>query len=205
MTKDPFGILGTDEPIATNERNKAIRQDQGIVPLIKQNDVDLLNIAEAELHQSQIGELQKYLLLIEEAQDINELTAPKILAQLSYGYRKSGEYLALAQFQHQEAKKARKEAEAIAFLDNFLEYVANRKNEGKETKATDAAKAHYINIDQDVSLASRKEALFQAMAKQLETIQMEFMMAISTTRTIAYGFKKSSMMSGTSISVNETE
>jgi len=199
---DPGELKQIHESLGVKPLSESVRA----IPLIEQDSLNILDLAEAKLHQKQLAELQKFLLLVEEPQDINEITALPILAKLSYGYRKSGEYMALAGFQYNEKKAARKRAEAVAFLDNFREYAANKKAAGvADFKATDDAKKHYVNLDPEVSAASKEEALFQAMYEQLKTIQMEFLMAISTAKAAAYGFKKSNMMSGASTAVTGEE
>jgi len=145
------------------------------------------------------------LTIVENPQDVNEITAPKILAQLSYGYRKSGEYLAAAKYNYKTARAERKRMEAIAALDNIREYVAQKKSDGVDVKITDSVRSHYIQIDPEVKKAIELESLYEAMMEQLDTIKMEFLMAISTTKAIAYGHKDSHMLSGSSTSVNDRE
>lgn len=184
---------------------KEVHRSTGIVPMLAQPDPDILDMQGMRLHQAQIMELQQYLVLVENPQDVNEFTAPKLLAQLSYGFRKAGEYLALAKYSHKSARNDRKRAEAIAALDNFREYVAKRKGEGVDMKVTEPVRDHYVQIDPEVIRASAMEALFEAKVVQLDTIKMEFLMAISTTKAIAYGHKDSDMISGSSVSVNDRE
>lgn len=194
-----------DVTIGSPEYLKETHRSHGIVPLVNSNQDDLLNIAEVKLHQNNLKDLQKILLLVENAQDVNHLTAPKLLAQLSYGFRKAGEYAAASLYEYKEARADRKKAEAVAFVDGFREYVKAQKVAGVEIKATDEGRKHYINLDPEVRDASRKEALFEAMSEQLKTIKTEFMMAISTVKSIAYGYKDANFMSSTSTSVGDNE
>lgn len=195
----------TDHTLGSPEYLKEVHRSQGIVPLINDQTDELLDLSQVKLHQKNLKELQKILILVENAQDITHFTAPKMLAQLSYGFRKAGEYAALAMFEYKEARADRKAAEAIAFLDNFREYVKNEKVAGNDIKVTDEGKKHYVNIDQEVRAASRKEALYEAMAEQVRTIKMEFLMAMSTVKSIAYGYKDKDAISAASLSGSTEE
>lgn len=203
--KPVYSTSGDDELIGSESSVKEIHRETGIVPMMAQPDASILDLRGVTIHQERLLELQHYLVLVENPQDINEFTAPKILAQLSYGYRKSGEYLALAKYSYQNARAERKRAEAVAALDNIREYVAQKKNEGVDIKITDALRNHYIQIDPEVKRTSEIESLYEAMSEQLATIKMEFLMAISTTKAIAYGHKDSNTLSGASVSVNDRE
>lgn len=200
-----YNTAADDTLLGDESAVKEVHRDTGIVPMLAQPDADILDYEGTRLHQEHVNELQEYLVLVENPQDVNEYTAPKLLAQLSYGFRKAGEYLGLARYSYKSARNARKRAEAIAAIDNIRDYVAKRKSEGVDIKITEPVRDHYINIDPDVIKASAMEALFEAKMEQLNTIKMEFLMAISTTKAIAYGHKDSDMLSGASVAVNEKE
>lgn len=200
-----YSTSNDDELLGSESSVKEIHRESGIVPVLAQPEAEILDLRGTEIHQERLLELQRYLVLVENPQDVNEFTAPKILAQLSYGYRKAGEYLAAAKYAYANARADRKRAAAIAALDNIREYVAEQKAKGVDIRITDATRDHYIQIDPDVKRAVEIEALYDAMQEQLSTIKMEFLMAISTTKAIAYGHRDSSMISGASVSVNERE
>jgi hypothetical protein len=191
--------MDTEKTLGEEDLGAVMHRSQGVSKMLPQDNTKLLNMKESKAHMLRIEELQPYLFLVENPQNINEISAPQILAQLSYGFRKSGEYLALAQYQWASAKNERKSAEAVAGLDGVRTYAVNQKNRGIDVKITEDVRKHYINIDPAVKAASDKEALFEAMLEQLRTIKMEFLMAISTAKAIAYGRRDSDMMSGSSV------
>src|SRR5690348_478865 len=151
MGLTPDTTLGDDNELLGSEKSvKEMHRSAGIVPMLEQPESEMLNLREAKMHNKRMVELERYLVLVENPQDVTQFTAPKLLAQLSYGFRKSGEYLALAQYAYKRARAERKQAEAVAALDNIRDYVLQQKNKGVDVKITDAVRSHYIQIDPEV-------------------------------------------------------
>jgi len=197
--------MSNDELLGSDESLKEMHRAVGFIPTLSKPSEQLLNLGVSRMHQDRINELQPYLALVENEQDITQFTAPGLLAQLSYGFRKSGEYYALAIREWKNAKNSRKQAEAIASLDGIKDYVFKQKQQGNDVKVTDSVRTAYVQIDPDVKRANELESLYEAMMEQLSTIKMEFLMAISSTKAIAFGRRDSDMISGVSHAVNDRE
>lgn len=192
-------LIGSDSVIS--QMTKAAAH----VPVLAKPSEQLLNLGITKMHQDRISELQPYLALVENEQDITTFTAPGLLAQLSYGFRKSGEYCALALKEWRNAKYARKQAESIAALEGIKDYVFKQKQAGNDVKVTDSLRTSYVQIDPDVKRSNELEGLYEAMYEQLSTIKMEFLMAISTTKAIAFGRRDYDTLSGASAAANDKE
>lgn len=138
-----------------------------------------------------MDEIRTYLAMAENAQDYaDEANRIVLFSKLSYGLRKSGEGLAKAMYLQRMAEVRRKEAEAVAFLDDFPEYAEKR-----ELKSTDAARSHYIRLNDKVIKASEREAVMDAWVEVFSTSKQEFVQAIATLRAMIFGPKQSTMMS----------
>jgi len=194
-----------DELAFSSELVGEIAKKDPFRPLVRAPDVDLIDVAASTTHAENLQYLQEYLILAEDSSDLNETTGPKTLAQLSHGFRKAGEFAAAANCAWKNAKAAKKRAEAVAALDNFREYVSQKKADGITVKVTEPVREHYINIDEGVIKAVEQENLLEAFKEQMLTIKFEFAMAISNVRAIVYGHKDSNTISGSSMSVNDQE
>lgn len=160
----------------------------------------------SKLYNQRVEVLRSYLVLAENVTDLQDENFRRtIFPKLSYGMRKAGEYLGWARYHQRMSYAQRKQAEAVAALDEFGKYLARGKAAGNDVKATVDIRAHYVNIDPGVMSASAKEAYMDAIVEQLSTMKMEFMMAISTIKAMAYGVKDSDYMSGTTAAVNSQQ
>lgn len=124
--------------------------------------------------------------------------APKLIGDLSQGFRKAGEYLAIAKYQYSSARNERKRQEAIAFIDEFPKYLKQKQAEGIDIKGTDAIRTHFVAMNATVIKAKEREAFFEAVQEQLITMKTELFMAISSAKSIAYGYKEANMLSSAS-------
>jgi hypothetical protein len=170
--------------------------------------IEAIDIQYSAIYNKQINMLREVLVLAENAQDLNDpYHRIKIMARLSWGLRKAGEFLGVARTQYKLAYAARKKAEGIAALENFANYIASRKSEGKEAKATEEMRKHYIHLDVNVHAAVSKEAYMEAVLEQLQTYKQEFFMALSLIKASSYGVhtQETNLMSGASVAVNDGE
>lgn len=121
--------------------------------------------------------------------------APKLIGDLSQGFRKAGEYLAIAKYQYSAARNERKRQEAIAFIDEFPKYMKQKQDQGIDVKGTDAFRSHFVAQYPEVLKAKEREAFYEAVQEQLITMKTELFMAISSAKSIAYGYKEANMLS----------
>jgi len=157
-------------------------------------------------YESKVATLREYIVVAENPEDLRDEHQRRVVfSKLSYGLRKSGEFLGWALRQSRMAEVRRKEAEAIAAMDEFPDFVERRKAEGKDIKGTDAVMKYYVNTSPGVIKASETEALWMAIVQQISTMKAEFMMAISTIKAMAYGVKDSDIMTGNSSAANGNE
>lgn len=160
----------------------------------------------SRLYNERVAVLRSYLVLAENVADLQDANFRRtIFPKLSYGMRKAGEYLGWARFHQRKSYAERKQAEAIAALDEFGKWLASRKAAGEDTKATEAVRSHYVNIDKGVLSAASREAYMDAVVEQLSTMKMEFMMAISTIKAMAYGVREENFMSGATVAANSQQ
>lgn len=126
----------------------------------------------------------------------SESMALKVVGILSFGLRKSGELLADAIYQQKMAKTELRRAQAIAALETFGQYMADKKIEGIDIKSTDSTRGHYINIDESVLKAAEREAFYEAIVSQLDTYKTQFTMAMSAVKAMISKQRGDSMISG---------
>ena len=135
--------------------------------------------------------LAPYVVQASSLQDVTESTAPKVMSCLTEGLMVAGTYYASALYKANETKVRRKEAEAIASLDKFPDWcLANN------AKGTADMRSAFVNMDKEVMELSLEEGYLQALVEQLSSIKMAITMALSSTRSIAYGYRDSSSVSG---------
>ena len=171
--------------------------DSNILPLeFYQIDPELASEA-----AKKISHLYDFIVLAENASDLHdEIYRARLFGKLSYGLRKAGEAYGWILYHEKISYAQRKQAEAVAALDHFGTYLNKRKQGGDDLKATEKVKESYTQIDTGVMSATRKEAMVLAIAKQIETVRLEFIQSISTLRAICYGLRESEMLSNTATS-----
>jgi hypothetical protein len=157
----------------------------------------IADLTKSSVSHDAVVTLAPFLAIAERVSDaLHPAVAPKILGQLSEGFRKAGEYLAIAKYQYQAARNERKRQEAIAFIDEFPKWLRQRKAEGEDVKSTDSIRTHFVAMFPAVLEAKEREAFYEAVQEQLITMKTELFMGISTAKSIAYGYKDHNMLSG---------
>jgi hypothetical protein len=148
------------------------------------------------------AELLPFCALTENVEDHRDEHARLVLfAKMSYGLRKAGEAMSWALYHQKMCKIDKEKAKGVAALDEFGKWLLDRKNDGKESKATDKMRELYVSINDDVMRAAKREAFADAMVEQFSTIRSQFYQSISTIRAMCYGQKDSSYMSGASVNI----
>jgi len=194
---------GADEARPTtyespNEPNKA--------PVIDNFDAEMAKIDGALYREyaKRVEILNTYLALTEDASNMSDESIKLVtFAKLSFGLRKAGEALSWATFHQKSAYAARKEAEGLAALEDFSEYVNKKSADGEKVKVTNDMRNYYIPVNPRVLLANRREALANAIYEHISTIRAQFIQGISTLRSLSYGVKDSNYMSSSAVAFNE--
>jgi len=135
--------------------------------------------------------LARYVVQASDLTNVTESTAPVALSTLSEGLMVAGTYYASALFKLNETKVFRKNAEAIAALEKFPDWCNTTGNKG-----TADMRAAFVAMDKEVQGFFLQEGFFQALVEQLASIKLAITMALSSTRSIAYGYRDSSGVSG---------
>ena len=157
-------------------------------------------------YENRVEELNELLALAENPADIGDETRRVVIfAKLSYGLRKAGEAVAWSTYYQKMAYVERKNAEAVAAMDEYQEYLASKKQDGKTERATNEMRNYYVHLSGNVMKANKKEALVNAIHEHLTTIRAQFLQAISTMRSMSYGIKDSSYMSGSAVNIYNRE
>ena len=154
---------------------------------------DISQVAVAPEH---IRKLVPYLAMVSELEDVNDATAPRLLAKLSEGLNLASTLFASATYHYSKAKSNLKKIQGVCALERFRDYVNDQKNKGITVKETDSTRENFINIQDDVIAASNEVAYFEAVREQLGGNKMGLTMAISATKSIVYGSRTSDSLSG---------
>lgn len=163
----------------------------GAIPERQEEPVSFSKYEGSSELENRMSELKEYVSYAENPHDyLDERHRIKLFNKLSYGLRKSGEGLARALYMQRVAKIRRKEAEAIAFLDDFSEYAQQN-----DIKATDKARENYVLKSKRVIDAAEAEACMDAWVEIFATTKQEFSMAIATLRALVFGPSQTNMMS----------
>lgn len=140
---------------------------------------------------TQLMELTPVLACAQNLQNATEGTAPMILSTLSSGLIRTGGLLAGARLEADKARTERKRVQGRLALEAYPQYL----NE-KGIKGTESTKEAFVDSHDDTVAACHKEAHCDALVCQLDTIKASLMMAISSVKSIVYGYKDSSSVSG---------
>lgn len=150
----------------------------------------------AKVFETKVDLLRSYLVLAENPADLADANQRRVIfAKLSYGLRKSGEYLSWARFHHRMALMDVKRAEAGAAIDGIHQFIEGERTKGRDGKITDKVRDHYKFIDKSVGSNMLREAMLEAMVEQLKTMKTEFIMSIATLKAMAYGVDDTDHMS----------
>lgn len=194
----PVDIGGLDHLLPNSEKPK----EESPLSL----EMEAIDPEFTKLYNERVDILRSYLVLAENPADLQDENFRRtVFAKLSYGLRKAGDYLGWALYHQRMAYAKRKQAEAVAALDQFGGWLEGRKAAGVEAKATVDVRAHYVNIDPGTIAAAAREALMDAAVQQLSTMKSEFTMAITTIRALMYGGRDSDYMSGSAAAANSQQ
>jgi len=175
------------------------KEEAPLTPEMEDVDVEL-----AKEFNKKIDVLRAYLVLAENPADLSDENQRRVIfSKLSYGFRKSGEYLSWARFQLRSTSIDAKRAESVAMLDGVHEFIVEEKDKGRDGKVTDKVRESYKNLDKDYTKALTKQAMAEAMVEQLQTMKWEFSMAISTIKAMAYGSSDQDYISSSASSGSE--
>lgn len=115
------------------------------------------------------------------SQGFNTMLAPIYLRDFIMAIDVTNNLLARAIKSDLQADAALKQAEAIAFLDNAIDYLKDR-----GIKDTAEARKRYIPIDENVMRAAEIKAQTEAMVSFLKNKMFEFRLAHDDVKKIAY-------------------
>jgi len=156
-------------------------------------DIDPVSAKEYNRRVSELANYTKYSENYHDMSDVHNRI--KVFASLSYALRKSGEAEAWASYLYNTSHTHLEEAEAIAALDDFPDYITKSADEGKETKITDKTRQWYIQKSPRVIRASKKQAMAEAMQKSFYIYRLQFTKALDTIKAFSYSHTDSSKIS----------
>jgi hypothetical protein len=129
-----------------------------------------------------VTRLATYVNKIQELSTVNKLLAPAYLRDMIVGQDVAANLLAKAIQADSRAKTQLERAEAIAYLDNAKEYLAER-----SIKDTSEARKQYVNVDSDVLNAKDQRARTEAMVVYLKSVLSQLRQAHDDLKKITYG------------------
>jgi hypothetical protein len=141
-----------------------------------------MTILQDNFTSSFVEVIAPYLAMVERFSDINASTGRKFMSDMSAGVRIAGELWAKASFQYEKAKDARKQAEAIAALDEFPSHVMKT-----GIKPTDATREHFINMSSGVLTAKEKEHFYEAAFIKVKNDAYHLIAAYQTAQVFVGG------------------
>jgi len=158
-------------------------------------------LLETEIDPKAVSSLNPYLATAANIQEaLNPVEAARILSNLSAGLAKCGSLLGAATFHMNQARAARKKAEAVVALDLFP--VAAQQ---QGIKVTDKNTEFFVNKHPTVLQAKEREAFFEALYEKLSINRNVLTMAISSARAIAFGHRDGNMLSTTASSAGDRQ
>ena len=150
--------------------------------------------ASREFHRLN-NELLIYTTLAENPKGLtDEIGRISLFSKLSYGFRMSGQAYAWALIYKKLAYIRRKEAMAIANIDEYGSYVRDKKKTEPEFKSSEKTRESYSYISPTVMRANRCEAVAEGMAQYFSVIQYQIGESIKTLRASCYGPKQSDVV-----------
>lgn len=159
------------------------------------NIENITNIKEKTVQIAHIESLAYYIAAAEKVSTVNETTAPSLLATLSEGLAKVSSALASASYHSKSAKTDLKKLQGIYYLEKFPEYLQEQQEKGGKIKDTEAAKEHFLNTREEIIVAQKKVAEFEAIHEQLEGWKLNLIMSISAAKAVVYGNRMSDNLS----------
>jgi hypothetical protein len=150
------------------------------------------------IHQTitpiQMQALAPYLATAQRLQDANMGTAPTMLSELSAGLIKVGTLVASARYMADKSRTNRKQVEGKLALEDFAQYCID-----KQLKSTEALRTAFVESHPQSAAAAEQEAYYGALVAQLEIMKTTLVMAISSTRSIVYGYKDVNSVTGNNV------
>ena len=151
------------------------------------------------LHRCHVSEesvlqLAPILAEVTHLERANEMTAPRMISEFSAGLIQVGTLLASARLQSDMARRDRKACAGRLALEAFPAYCAE-----KGIKGTEGIREAFVDSHADMQAAVEREARADAMVVQLDIIRSTLTMAISSTRSIVYGFRDSFSVGGSHV------
>lgn len=113
-----------------------------------------------------------------------EVDAPFYLKDLVDGIMVSGRLMSQASFQYSQARSRRKRAEAVALLERFPAFVAERKIKGTVLEAE-----AFVALDADVKAAQADEAQYEALFGYIQNTKQCLTMAHDDLKKAVYSTK----------------
>lgn len=169
-------------PSGTRNNNQA-----SLYRLISQADMNI-----ASEFKRRNDELILYTNLAENPKDVHEEAGRiTLFSKLSYGLRIAGESYAWALVHKKLSTSTKKESEAVAAIDEFGEWMTERRREDKSFKPTADVRKNFVYLSESVKAANKYEAVSEGMAAHFWTIHNQLGQSISTLRAIIYGPKDS--------------
>lgn len=160
------------------------------------SDFFAVDAVKAEEYNRRMSELVQYTVYAETYLDLTDQhQRMRTFAALSYALRKAGEAEAWASMFYNTARASRKEAEAVAALDDFADYLTKRAAEGSDLKATDKNREWFIQQSPRVMNAAKREAMAEAFQKSFWIMRLQFTQALSTLKAFSYGVNDANMLS----------
>lgn len=128
--------------------------------------------------------LAPYVTKARQVTGASEVDAPFYMKELVDGILASGQLIAQASFQYSQAKSNRKRSEAIALLEKFPKFVAERK-----IKGTVAEGEAFVALDENVKKAYETEAQYEALFGYIQNTKQCLTMAHDDLKKAIYANK----------------
>lgn len=129
-----------------------------------------------------VTQLAVYLDKIKDLASINKMMAATYLRDFIIGQDIAGQLLARAIREDAKAKARLEQAEAIAYLDNALDYLVS-----KGIKDSSEARKRYIDVDENVLLAKDKKAQTEALVSLMKNKLSVLRQGHDDLKKIVYG------------------
>jgi len=147
-------------------------------------------------------ELYQFTSIAENPTDfLDESRRYVLFGQLSYGMRKAGEGYAWAKSLNKEYHRVYSQMEADIKMNEYPKWVSEQKKLDSKFKTTEDYKKTYINTVDSLQKIIKYTILTDVMMDEFATIKTELFQSISTIKAICYGFKDSTIASGSSFSL----
>jgi len=166
------------------------------------NELSQLDDKLAQQFQDKMKEIFIYTAIAENPAEFNdESKRLKLFGQLSYGLRKAGEGYTWAKVLNKEYTRMLSTAEADVKMNSYPVWVTEQKKLDPKFKSTEDYKKTYVSTSDTVQKIVKMMILTEAMCDEFATVKTELYQAISTIRSICYGSRDSSILSGAAVNI----